>query len=795
MKEEIPRNEIRHGTGTNSSTESSKLSSLSKNSVNGVKPRDGLRRSEAFNRVSKETRTKTKAISVEGNAKKGDQASVRVPSRNPIGSRTEAVKKSTGTPHMEIHQDTEFGNIKTSAARMNPKLRTIGGLNSLKQSQRSINLDSDCNHIKPVESCCPTHEIRQLRRMIKGLQETEETLQSELLHEQKDLFRALHKVTVLEKELGARCTEIEGLNMRIVSLSAESAENIKKNLETTTSLETQILQLQNMNAELENEVLQLHNMTAELVQEKRELADKLAKAQKAEYDALVQKKTHTTMDMEIQVVQLQNTNAELEAEVVRLQNMNAELVQQKREMANKLGKAESEILVFCHPTESKKLEQPNGMSVSLPGPSRTLASELAGKITESKDKHRTNFQNDHDKMKIDGKKLGEKEMDEQKEEEKKALTAKQILLTKSMGVEVAKRPSRIPKPPPKPSLVSSTASTSVRPKHPSSMPPPPPSPPSPPPKCPSNIPPPPPMPPQSLSPSEVLHSKTTVRKDAMQKAPEVVQFYRSLMKRDSKKDSSAIGNSENPDISVARSSMIGEIENRSAHLLAIKEDVETQGDFVRYLIQELRVVAYTNIEDVLAFVQWLDEELSFLVDERAVLKHFDWPEKKADTMREAAFTYRDMKKLKSEVLSYDDDLHQPSDVTLKRMTMLLEKLEQIVYKLLQTRERTMALYKEFQIPIDWMLDDGLVREIKLSSVKLAKRYMKRISIELESMGNSEKEPAQEFLLLQGVRFAFRAHQFAGGFDAETMCAFEELRHLVHIDDKESQDLNNSVLSA
>ncbi|KAG2320991.1 hypothetical protein Bca52824_014204 [Brassica carinata] len=36
-------------------------------------------------------------------------------------------------------------------------------------------------------------------------------------------------------------------------------------------------------------------------------------------------------------------------------------------------------------------------------------------------------------------------------------------------------------------------------------------------------------------------------------------------------------------------------------------------------------------------------------------------------------------------------------------------------------------------------------------------------------------PEEEELIVQGVRFAFPVHQFAGGFDAETMRAFQELR--------------------
>ena len=47
--------------------------------------------------------------------------------------------------------------------------------------------------------------------------------------------------------------------------------------------------------------------------------------------------------------------------------------------------------------------------------------------------------------------------------------------------------------------------------------------------------------------------------------------------------------------------------------MQIKEDVETEGDFVRSLIREVRRATYTNIEDVVSFVKWLDDQLSFLV--------------------------------------------------------------------------------------------------------------------------------------------------------------------------------------
>ncbi|KAK6150187.1 hypothetical protein DH2020_017712 [Rehmannia glutinosa] len=320
------------------------------------------------------------------------------------------------------------------------------------------------------------------------------------------------------------------------------------------------------------------------------------------------------------------------------------------------------------------------------------------------------------------------------------------------SLDVEKRALRIPNPPPRPSCTGLTGQkqeTSV-----TTLVPPPPPPPPPPPKL-----------------------TTRSMTGTVQRAPQVVEFYHSLMKRESRKDCLNSGTTDSSDVANVRSSMIGEIENRSSHLLAIKADVETQGEFVNSLIREVNNAVYQNIEDVVAFVKWLDDELCFLVDERAVLKHFEWPEKKADTLREAAFGYRDLKKLEQEVLNYKDDRRLPCDIALKKMAALSERMERIVHNILRTRDSLMRHCKQFHIPTDWMLDMGILSKIKFGSVKLAKMYMKRVAMELQSKGTSDKDSSLDYMLLQGVRFAFRIHQFAGGFDAETMHAFEELRDL------------------
>ncbi|XP_062216760.1 protein INCREASED PETAL GROWTH ANISOTROPY 1-like [Phragmites australis] len=285
-------------------------------------------------------------------------------------------------------------------------------------------------------------------------------------------------------------------------------------------------------------------------------------------------------------------------------------------------------------------------------------------------------------------------------------------------------------------------------------------------------PPPPPPPPPARRPFGGA-SPPGASGQCVRREPEVVEFYHSLMRRESRRDGGAGTEAANGGGVAAARDMIGEIENRSAHLLAIKSDVERQGDFIRFLIKEVGGAAFVHIEDVVTFVKWLDDKLSRLVDERAVLKHFEWPEQKADALREAAFGYCDLKKLEAEAASFRDDARQPCAAALKKMQALFEKLEHGVYNLARVRDAATSRYTRFQIPWEWMQQDtGIVSQIKLQSVKLAMKYLKRVSSELEAIkGGAEDEE----LMLQGVRFAFRVHQFAGGFDVDTMRAFQELK--------------------
>lgn len=56
-----------------------------------------------------------------------------------------------------------------------------------------------------------------------------------------------------------------------------------------------------------------------------------------------------------------------------------------------------------------------------------------------------------------------------------------------------------------------------------------------------------------------------------------------------------------------------------------------------------------------------------------MLKHFDWPEKRADALREAAVEFRDLKQLEAHIHSLKDDSSLSCEVTLKKISNLLDK--------------------------------------------------------------------------------------------------------------------------
>ncbi|KAK7245487.1 hypothetical protein RIF29_40333 [Crotalaria pallida] len=75
-----------------------------------------------------------------------------------------------------------------------------------------------------------------------------------------------------------------------------------------------------------------------------------------------------------------------------------------------------------------------------------------------------------------------------------------------------------------------------------------------------------------------------------------------------------------------------------------------------------------------------------------------------------------------------------------------------VLKKICLAEQTEKFKKELVCGHDYRPD------YELGSVKLTKKYMEREAMELQAKSTLEKDPAMDYMLLQGVRFAFRIHQ-------------------------------------
>ncbi|KAJ6402169.1 hypothetical protein OIU84_014290 [Salix udensis] len=103
----------------------------------------------------------------------------------------------------------------------------------------------------------------------------------------------------------------------------------------------------------------------------------------------------------------------------------------------------------------------------------------------------------------------------------------------------------------------------------------------------------------------------------MDKMREKLSLLHQTVRRDSRRDSGG-GVAEALPVTAYARDMIGELKNRLTHLLAVKTDAEIQGDFIKFLKKEVEIAAFTGIKDF-PFVKWLDDELSYLVDERVLL--------------------------------------------------------------------------------------------------------------------------------------------------------------------------------
>ena len=273
----------------------------------------------------------------------------------------------------------------------------------------------------------------------------------------------------------------------------------------------------------------------------------------------------------------------------------------------------------------------------------------------------------------------------------------------------------------------------------------------------------------------------------MRRAPEVVAMYQELRKaligekgggKSGQKSGKggAQGSAEAGDFRA-------EIEGKSAYITAVKRDVEDYADFIRQLAGEVRRLRASSMPDLCTFVDVLDEALDVLTDERAVLKSFDWPEARADAMREATHVFRELSDLRHKAGAWAIG-PDACEAECSRIQSYFEKVHQRVEKLVITLDADQKRFREHGVP--W--DASILKELKDSTLRLAQLYMARVAQEVQSVKRaaglrsprgSKAATRAHTLLVGAVRFGFRVHQFVGGFDGATLKSFHELKEFMN----------------
>nr|KYP48759.1 hypothetical protein KK1_029561 [Cajanus cajan] len=566
-----------------------------------------------------------------------------------------------------------------------------------------------------IEMANNASELERLRRLVQELEEREVKLEGELL-EYYGLKEQESDIVELQRQLKIKTVEIDMLNITINSLQAER----KKLLEELTqggSSKRELEVARNKIKELQRQIqLEASQTKSQLLLLKQQVSGLQVKEEEAaRKDAQLEKKLKAVNDLEVAVVELKRQNKELQHE--------------KRELMVKLNAAESRAAELSNMTESDMVAKAKEEVSNLRHANEDLLKQVEGlqmnRFSEVEELvylrwvnaclryELRNYQTPQGKLSARdlSKSLSPKSQEK----------AKQLMLEYA-GSERGQGDTDL----------DSNFS------HPSS--------------------------PGSEDFDNASIDSSTSKYSSLSKKTSLIQKFKKWGK--SKDDSSALSS---PSRSFSGENEEGTEEDHVTRVTnalqdqEVKADVETQGDFVNSLAAEVRAASFSDINDLVAFVNWLDEELSFLHTHPRFLllppkRLQNWPEGKADALREAAFEYQDLMKLENKVSTFIDDPQLPCEAALKKMYSLLEKVEQSVYALLRTRDMAISRYREFGIPVNWLLDSGVVGKIKLSSVQLAKKYMKRVASELDALSGPEKEPAREFLILQGVRFAFRVHQ-------------------------------------
>ena len=237
-----------------------------------------------------------------------------------------------------------------------------------------------------------------------------------------------------------------------------------------------------------------------------------------------------------------------------------------------------------------------------------------------------------------------------------------------------------------------------------------------------------------------------------------------------------------------------ELTRTSSGLGRLERERKAFGPLLRDLAEEVRDARPADPEALREFLDKIDEVLASLTEPHAILREIpEWPKAKVEAMRELRDLQTELREMAGAMNEWP--ALDPNSRALRRtakasavmwacdeelgkiaraMDAAARRLESITRRLESDGKRFAAHGLTF--------DEADVEKTRHASLTLAERHMRCASLAADRAmddGDADGVGKARELLAGAVRFAFRSHELAGGFNAGCRDALEDVRNALN----------------
>ena len=237
-----------------------------------------------------------------------------------------------------------------------------------------------------------------------------------------------------------------------------------------------------------------------------------------------------------------------------------------------------------------------------------------------------------------------------------------------------------------------------------------------------------------------------------------------------------------------------ELTRTSSALGRLERERKAFGPLLRDLAEEVRDARPADPEALREFLDKIDEVLASLTEPHAILREIpEWPGAKVDAMRELRDLQTELREMAGAMNEWP--ALDPNSRALRRtakasavmwacdeelgkiaraMDAAARRLESITRRLESDGKRFAAHGLSF--------DEADVEKTRHASLTLAERHMRCASLAADRAmddGDADGVGKARELLAGAVRFAFRSHELAGGFNGGCRDALEDVRNALN----------------